>query len=91
VLDARTQTAAAAGFFFESSSPLRSDGGNWFLRELRGRYDVVLKVVATKSGECTRLVQAFVKPAESGSSSRRLSESADRRFELIERKLPIFA
>jgi AAA+ ATPase superfamily predicted ATPase len=36
--------------FFESSSPLRSEAENWFLRELRGRYDVVLKFVARNPG-----------------------------------------
>jgi len=29
--------------FFESSSPLRTEAENWFLKKLRGRYDVVLK------------------------------------------------
>ncbi|MFN7740427.1 MAG: AAA family ATPase [Cyanobacteriota bacterium] len=28
--------------FFSSSSPLRTEADNWFLRELRGRYDLVL-------------------------------------------------
>ena len=36
--------------FFESSSPLRTEAENWFLRELRGRYDVVLKFVARNPG-----------------------------------------
>ena len=79
--------------FFESSSPLRHEAESWFLRELRGRYDVVLKYVARNPG-CTHneLVQAL----------RTVSNSADtqvggylkilvERFGLIERKLPIFA
>lgn len=38
--------------FFSSSSPLRSEAENWFLRELRGRYDLVLKFIARNPG-CT--------------------------------------
>ncbi len=38
--------------FFSSSSPLRTEAENWFLRELRGRYDLVLKYVARQPG-CT--------------------------------------
>jgi uncharacterized protein len=37
--------------FFEGSSPLRDEAANWFLRELRGRYDSVLKILAAK-GPC---------------------------------------
>lgn len=36
--------------FFNSSSPLRTEADNWFLHELRGRYDVVLKSVAKHPG-----------------------------------------
>jgi uncharacterized protein len=46
--------------FFESSSPLRAEAENWFLRELRGRYDVVLKYVARNPGRMhNELVQAI--------------------------------
>ena len=46
--------------FFESSSPLRTEAENWFLRELRGRYDVVLKFVARNPGRLhNELVQAI--------------------------------
>jgi hypothetical protein len=38
--------------FFSSSSPLRTEAENWFLRELKGRYDLVLKYVARNPG-CT--------------------------------------
>lgn len=38
--------------FFRSSSPLKTEADNWFLSELRGRYDVVLKFVARNPG-CT--------------------------------------
>ncbi|MGL4728429.1 MAG: ATP-binding protein [Bosea sp. (in: a-proteobacteria)] len=32
--------------FFEGSSPLKDEADNWFLRELRGRYDSVLTLLA---------------------------------------------
>ncbi|HEY0984869.1 ATP-binding protein, partial [Schlesneria sp.] len=79
--------------FFESSSPLRSEADNWFLRELRGRYDVVLKFVARNPGKMHKdLVQAVressgVPDAQVGGYLKVLIE----RFGLIERKLPIFA
>ena len=79
--------------FFESSSPLRSEAENWFLRELRGRYDVVLKYVARNPGRMHKeLVQAIREATgtvdtQVGGYLKVLSE----RFGLIERKLPVFA
>jgi uncharacterized protein len=32
--------------FFEGSSPLKDEADNWFLRELRGRYDTILTLLA---------------------------------------------
>ena len=32
--------------FFDGSSPLKDEADNWFLRELRGRYDTVLTLLA---------------------------------------------
>src|SRR5690606_39982407 len=47
--DAYEQGVLASGrrellqsLFFASSSPLRNDAAHWFLRQLRGRYDLVL-------------------------------------------------
>ena len=37
--------------FFEGSAPLREEAENWFLRELRGKYDTILKLIA-KHGAC---------------------------------------
>jgi AAA+ ATPase superfamily predicted ATPase len=79
--------------FFESSSPLRAEADNWFLRELRGRYDVVLKVVARNPGRMHKeLVQAIRDAsgnpeAQIGGYLKILIE----RFRLIEKKLPVFA
>lgn len=79
--------------FFESSSPLRSEAENWFLRELRGRYDVVLKFVAKHPGSAHNdLVQAIL-DIEGGSKKQiggYLQGLVDR-YRLIEKKLPIFA
>jgi len=79
--------------FFESSSPLRSEAENWFLRELRGRYDVVLKVVARNPGRMhNEIVQAIRET--SGSPDTQIGgylKVLIERFGLIERKLPIFA
>jgi uncharacterized protein len=79
--------------FFESSSPLRSEADNWFLRELRGRYDVVLKFVARNPGRMhNELVQAIREA--SGSPDTQIGgylKVLIERFGLIERKLPVFA
>ena len=44
------RTTLLRRIFFESSSPLRTEAENWFLKELRGRYDVVLKFIAKHHG-----------------------------------------
>ncbi len=79
--------------FFESSSPLRSEAENWFLRELRGRYDVVLKFVARNPGRMhNELVQAIRET--SGSPDTQIGgylKVLTERYQLIERKLPVFA
>jgi AAA+ ATPase superfamily predicted ATPase len=79
--------------FFESSSPLRTEAENWFLRELRGRYDVVLKFVARNPGRSHNdLVHAIREAsgdptAQVGGYLKVLVE----RFRLIEKRLPVFA
>ncbi len=79
--------------FFESSSPLRTEADNWFLRELRGRYDVVLKFVARNPGRMhNELVQALQKA--SGNPDTQIGgylKVLIERFRLIEKKLPVFA
>jgi AAA+ ATPase superfamily predicted ATPase len=79
--------------FFESSSPLRTEAENWFLRELRGRYDVVLKFVARNPGRMhNELVQAIRQA--SGNPDTQIGgylKVLIERFRLIEKKLPVFA
>lgn len=79
--------------FFESSSPLRSEADNWFLKELHGRYDALLKYVARNAG-CTHndLVQHVRQVSteteeQVGGYLKVLTE----KYGIIEKKLPIFS
>ena len=79
--------------FFESSSPLRTEAENWFLRELRGRYDVVLKFVARNPGHMHNELVQVIRDA-SGQPDTQVGgylKVLIERFRLIERKLPVFA
>ena len=79
--------------FFLSSSPLRTEADNWFLKELHGRYDVVLKYIARYSG-CSNgdLIQHVrtVSPEASEQVGGYIKVLAER-FQMIERRQPIFA
>jgi AAA+ ATPase superfamily predicted ATPase len=79
--------------FFASSSPLRTEADNWFLKELHGRYDVILKFVARSPG-CTHgeLLEHVRNMGEDtkeqvGGYLRVLIE----KYRIIEKRLPIFA
>ncbi len=79
--------------FFEGTSPLRDEATNWFLRELRGRYDSVLKLLAHK-GPCSHreLVAEYTR-AGSGDEkqlSAYLHTLIDR-YQMVEKRQPIFA
>ncbi|PQO42084.1 ATP-binding protein [Blastopirellula marina] len=79
--------------FFESSSPLRAEAENWFLRELKGRYDVVLKFVARNPGRMHKELVEAVRVA-SGTVDTQVGgylKILIERFGLIERRLPVFA
>ncbi len=79
--------------FFESSSPLRSEAENWFLRELHGRYDVVLKFVARNPGRMHKELVQAIREA-SGTADTQVGgylKVLIERFGLIERKLPVFS
>jgi AAA+ ATPase superfamily predicted ATPase len=79
--------------FFSSSSPLRSEADNWFLRELRGRYDLVLKYVARHPG-CTHAdLQAHADSVapEIGSQVAGYLKTLEEKYELVEKRLPVFA
>jgi uncharacterized protein len=92
VLDADRKTLLRR-IFFESSSPLRTEADNWFLRELRGRYDTVLKFVARNPGKTHNdLIHAIRE--QSGDETRQIGgylQALTDRFQMVERQLPIFA
>lgn len=79
--------------FFESSSPLRSEAESWFLHEVRGRYDAVLKFVARNPGRSHKDILEAMRQASGdnaaqiGSYLKTLSE----RYRLIERHMPVFS
>jgi AAA+ ATPase superfamily predicted ATPase len=79
--------------FFEGSSPLRDEADNWFLREFRGRYDTVLRLLA-RLGPCSHgaLTEEF---SRAGTESEKqlggyLKILVDN-YRMVERQLPIFA
>ena len=79
--------------FFEGPSPLREEATNWFLRELRGRYDSVLKLLAYK-GPCSyRELVAEYDRAGSG-DEKQLSAYLNvliGRYRMVEKLHPVFA
>lgn len=79
--------------FFTSSSPLRSEADNWFLRELRGRYDLVLKYVARHPGCTNSDLDAHLKSAIPGNGKQIAGyvKVLRERYRMIERLQPIFA
>lgn len=85
--------ALLAGMFFRSSSPLRTEADNWFLGELRGRYDVVLKYVARRPGCSNADIEAHVRevsPSTAEQAGGYLKVLIDR-YRMLERRLPVFA
>ena len=79
--------------FFGSSSPLRTEADNWFLRELRGRYDTVLKFVARHRGSSHGELVDSIRQA-SGDTTSQIGgylQTLSDRYRLIESKLPVFA
>lgn len=79
--------------FFCSSSPLRNEAEHWFLGELRGRYDVVLKYVARKSG-CTHAdLMAHVQDVSTEGKEQVAGylKVLVERFGLVEKRLPILS
>lgn len=79
--------------FFSSSSPLRNEADNWFLKELRGRYDLVLKYIARHPGCTNADIQGHARSVapenehQVGGYLKILRE----RFQMIERLQPVFA
>jgi AAA+ ATPase superfamily predicted ATPase len=92
VLD-QDRRALLERMFFGSSSPLRAEADNWFLSELRGRYDVVLKHVARSPGCSHGDLEAHVRETSPETSEQvgGYIKILSSRYQLIEKRLPIFA
>lgn len=79
--------------FFEGASPLKDEAENWFLRELRGRYDSVLKLVA-RMGPCSHgLLKAEYDRTGPGGEKQLggYLKILIEKYQMIERVNPIFA
>ena len=80
--------------FFASSSPLRGEADNWFLRELRGRYDMVLQYLAAHPGCTNADIEAAMVALSGPGDARQVGgylKILAGRYRMIERRLPIFA
>ena len=80
--------------FFASSSPLRGEADNWFLRELRGRYDMVLQYLAAHPGCTNADIEAAMANLSGPGDARQVGgylKILAERYRMIERRLPIFA
>jgi AAA+ ATPase superfamily predicted ATPase len=79
--------------FFSSSSPLRGEAENWFLRELRGRYDLVLKFIARHPGCSNGDLSAHARSVEPDSEKQvgGYLKVLRERYQMIEHKQPVFA
>lgn len=79
--------------FFEGASPLKDEAENWFLRELRGKFDSVLKLIA-RQGPCShgRLKEEYERTGSTGAGqlSAYLATLIER-YEMVEKTTPIFA
>jgi uncharacterized protein len=79
--------------FFHSSSPLRSEANEWFLSELRGQYDVVLKYVARHPGCGSRDLLEHVRTTSRHADAQQAAEQVKaliERYGMLERRLPVF-
>lgn len=80
--------------FFTSSSPLRTAADNWFLRELRGRYDMILQHLAAHPGcNNAEIEEAIARVSRAGEAKQvgGYLKILTERYRMVERKLPIFA
>jgi AAA+ ATPase superfamily predicted ATPase len=80
------------GIFFKSSSPLRSEAENWFLKELRGRYDVILKFLARSQGARHAEIVDYVRQVSRDTKEQVAGylQILIGRYGLIEKRQPIF-
>jgi hypothetical protein len=79
--------------FFSSASPLRSEAENWFLRELRGRYDLVLKFIARHPGCTNGEIEAHAR-SEEPEGERQVGgylKVLRERYQMVESLRPLFS
>ncbi|MBL8843725.1 MAG: ATP-binding protein [Planctomycetes bacterium] len=79
--------------FFSSSSPLRTEADHWFLGELRGRYDLVLKYISRHPGCSNGEVLNHVRQVEPEREQQLAGylKVLDEKYRMVERLQPIFA
>ncbi len=79
--------------FFSSSSPLRTEAENWFLRELRGRYDLVLKYIARHPGCTNGKIHDHARSVEPDAEKQigGYVKVLRERYRMVEQLQPIFA
>lgn len=87
------RTEVLKELFFSSSSPLRTEAENWFLRELRGRYDLVLKYIARNPGCTNGEINAHARSVEPDSAKQAggYLKVLRERYQMVEQLQPIFA
>lgn len=80
--------------FFSSSSPLRGEADNWFLRELRGRYDMVLQFLARHPGCSHADIKAAAAQVSGPGDAKQIGgylKILAERYRMIERRSPMLA
>jgi AAA+ ATPase superfamily predicted ATPase len=89
----KDRQAVLRRMFFESSSPLRNEAENWFLHELRGRYNMVLQFIAENPGCSNGDIEARLRELDSGQAKQVSGYLAvlSGNYRMVERRLPIFA
>ncbi len=89
----RDRRSVIERMFFTSSSPLRTEADNWFLHELRGRYEPVLKYVARNPGCTNADIENHIGSVEAGAKKQvgGYLRVLDQKFQMIERRRPVFA
>jgi AAA+ ATPase superfamily predicted ATPase len=79
--------------FFEGTSPLKDEAANWFLRELRGRYDSVLRLLS-RIQPCS-YGQLVAEYSQNGTGdAKQLSiylKTLMEKYQMVEALQPIFA
>lgn len=79
--------------FFDSSAPLRTEGSGWLVDELRGRYDLFLRFIASHPG-CSRadIVAHATSVKGYGDAQPGFYLGAlEERFRIVERRDPVFS